>query len=155
MACYLRAAEREDMDLLFEWANEPLVRKHSFSDKEITYEEHKKWFQALLNDPNRRQYIYMKEEQPIGQVRMELDGETAKIGYSICAGMRGKGYGTLLLREACVCARRDFPDIRTFVGEVKPENRASKRAFFKAGFYEKKYTYEVSADQFDADCQGF
>ena len=37
---YLRVADASDMDLIFQWANEPLVRKNSFSTREITYKEH-------------------------------------------------------------------------------------------------------------------
>ena len=40
---YLRLAEMEDMDLLFTWANEEMVRKNSFSTRKITYEEHVIW----------------------------------------------------------------------------------------------------------------
>ena len=59
MKTYLRTAEETDMMLLFEWANELSVRQNSFSTEEISYEEHKNWFQELQRDPQRRQYIYM------------------------------------------------------------------------------------------------
>lgn len=149
MNTYLRTAAEEDVDLLFEWANDPLVRQNSFITKEIAYEEHKRWFQNLQKDPKRRQYIYMQEEEAIGQARVELDKETARISYSVRRDKRKMGFGTLLLREVCVKAKQDFPEIRTFAGEVKPDNFASQKAFLSAGFQEKKYTFEVSADKFD------
>ena len=48
MQQYLRKATIEDMDLLFQWANDPVVRKNSFSTAEISYEEHTKWYHNLL-----------------------------------------------------------------------------------------------------------
>lgn len=148
MNTYLRTAQEADIDLLFEWVNEPLVRQNSFSTKEISYGEHKKWFKDLLEDSKRRQYIYMCGEEAIGQIRMDLDKEAARISYSVRQDKRGMGFGTRLLREACVKAKQDFPGIRTFIGEVKPENVASQKAFLGAGFQGKKYTYEASADKF-------
>lgn len=39
----LRKAEQSDMDLLFEWANDPAVRKNSFRSDPIPYADHVKW----------------------------------------------------------------------------------------------------------------
>lgn len=144
---YLRAATKADMDLLFEWANDPQVRKNSFSTKKISYEEHKKWFEDLLKDKKRKQYIYVVDGKEIGQARVELDKDTAKISYSICAAKRGLGFGGLLLRMVCLQAKQDFPEILKFIGEVKPENEVSQKVFLGAGFQAKKYTYEALAEK--------
>ena len=48
MGQYLRKATIEDRDLLFQWANDPLVRKNSFSTAEIAYEEHVDWYNRVL-----------------------------------------------------------------------------------------------------------
>ena len=40
---YLRTADENDMDLLFQWANDPDVRKNSFHSEPISYETHKKY----------------------------------------------------------------------------------------------------------------
>jgi acetyltransferase-like isoleucine patch superfamily enzyme len=147
---YLRAASEADMEILFEWANEPLVRQNSFSVKEISYDEHKKWFTRLLKDPHQKQYMYIQDGEAIGQARICLDGAKAKISYSICADKRKMGYGKRILWEVCRLAKQDFPWVETFVGEVKPENTASQKAFLSAGFLEKSYTYEARANQWEA-----
>lgn len=143
---YLRKATKADTELLFQWANEPLVRQNSFSQKEIAYEEHKKWFRRLLECQDRSQYIYIYEGEPIGQVRIKIEGDQAKISYSICKEKRGQGHGKMLLRLLCEQVKNDFPEVRTLVGEVKPENRASQETFKRAGFGEKYYMYELSLD---------
>lgn len=143
---YLRPAVESDMDLLFEWANEPLVRKNSFTTKEIAYEEHKKWFYDLLKDDGCRQYIYVCNGEAVGQARVKQKGDTGEISYSVCAEKRGMGYGRRLLQMVCMRAKEDFPMIRALQGEVKPDNEASKKAFLNAGFSEKKCTYEIALD---------
>lgn len=80
---YLRDAVQEDADLLFHWANESTVRKNAFSSAEITYEEHIKWFDNMLVRKDAKQYIYM-EDEPVGQIRITVSGDTAEISYSIC-----------------------------------------------------------------------
>ena len=140
---YLRLAVKSDMDLLFEWANEPLVRKNSFSSETICYEEHKAWFERLLQNKNCRQYIYIYEGKEAGQARLTVNGENAEIGYSICAEVRGQGHGRKLLELVCRQAQQDFPEVRKLVGKVKTENTASQKAFVKAGFEETYTAFEM------------
>lgn len=135
---YLRAAEEQDMELLFVWANEPEVRRNSFSTKEILYEEHQKWFTDLLNREDCRQYIYMQDNDAVGQIRITKQGEDAEIGYSIRADKRGMGHGKKILQLACEKVSQDFPEVKKLTAKVKPNNKVSQRAFIKTGF-EKKY----------------
>lgn len=143
---YLRPAVESDMDLLFEWANEPSVRKNSFVTREITYEEHKKWFGDLLENDSCRQYIYICDEEAVGQARIRRKGNVGEISYSVCARKRGMGFGKRLLQRICVRAKEDFPMIQTLEGEVKPDNTPSRKAFLSAGFLEKKNVYERAVD---------
>lgn len=146
---YLRLAAETDGDILFDWANDPLVRKNSFSSKMISYDEHKKWFKKLLENKNCRQYIYMYEGREIGQARITMNGEEAEIGYSICAKMRGQGHGSRLLQLVCRQVQQEFPKVQKITGRVKTENLASQKAFKKAGFEETYTTFELqmSADR--------
>ncbi len=140
MQGYLRAATADDMDLLFTWANDSLVRKHSFSSHEIGYEEHKQWFAHILSSDDCRQYIYMYDAQPAGQIRLEASGGgknmNVVISYSVCAEQRGLGHGRRMLLLACEQAVWDFPRATCLIGKTKPENAASQKAFIGAGFVE-------------------
>lgn len=140
---YLRPASETDMDVLFEWANEPLVRKNSFSSEKICYEEHRKWFEGLLENENCRQYIYMYKGKETGQARITLNGENAEISYSICAKMRGQGHGSKLLQSVCRQIQQDFPEVRKLFGKVKTDNEASQKAFKKAGYEETYSVFEM------------
>jgi len=143
MSEYLRLATLDDMDLLFEWANDEAVRKNSFSSEKILYENHQKWFSNLLKKENCRQYLYCVGENPIGQVRITAEGTAAEIGYSICASHRGRGYGKKMLQLAYKQVRQDLPQVQTLFGRVKPENSASSKVFLDLGYKETYRQYEI------------
>lgn len=143
---YLRDAKNSDVDMLFDWANEASVRKNSFSTKPISYEEHVEWFQQLSKSSDCKQYIYMYEDEAIGQARISIYGDMAEIGYSICAEKRCKGHGSILLKLIRRQIRSDFPEIKKLIGKVKPDNIASQKAFLDAGYIEKYYMFELSIE---------
>ena len=151
MDSYLRLAKNTDMDLLFEWANDPSVRKNSFSSEDILYEEHQKWFDQLMKDQNCRQYIYMHHGRETGQIRLTVHGESAEISYSICPEKRGQGHGKRILELICEQVKRDFPEIMKLEGRVKPENMTSRKAFLKSGFLEEYVAYKMDIDKFITD----
>ena len=136
---YLREAEETDMDLLFSWANDPAVRKNSFRTDPIPYEDHVKWFHHVMEDKNAIQYIMMDDDIPVGQIRLNIDGEEAEIGYSIAANFRGRGYGHKILQLIVQKVQEGQPQIKKLIAKVKPENGASKKLFESEG-YEMKYS---------------
>ena len=74
MKLYLRKATENDVDILFKWANDEVVRKNSFSTGQIKYEDHLAWFDKLLKDSNRIQFILEQNDEGrtslIGQIRI-------------------------------------------------------------------------------------
>lgn len=94
---YLRKAKQGDMDMLYGWANDPAVRINSFNSEPIPYEDHVKWFNHVLDNEKILQFILMDGNVPVGQIRLNVDGEEAEIGYSIASKFRGKGYGRTIL----------------------------------------------------------
>ena len=142
----LREIEPADIDLLFEWANDPLTRKNSFHSDMIQYEDHKKWFSRMISDDSVLQYIMMEDEIPVGQIRLNLEAEKAEIGYSIAAEYRGRGYGHIILQLIKGEIRNKHPEIRKLVARVKPDNIASNRLFISEGYTPDftEYSYELS-----------
>ena len=147
MQQYLRKATIQDRDLLFQWANDTVVRKNSFSTEKISYEEHVNWYNHILNSDNCVQYIYMDSECPVGQVRITQKGDAAEISYSICAEKRALGYGTKLLSLISEKVWDEFPHVKKIYGEVKPENTASQKAFLHAGYTETYRVFEMVKDK--------
>lgn len=145
MCLYLRKVEPTDVDLLYEWANDPAVRQNAFHTEPIPYEDHVKWFAKMLADPSVYQYILYRGEFPIGQIRLNVKDGEALVDYSISAKHRGKGYGSALLQlmKKQVLADEKTEEITgviKIVGQVKYENSASARAFEKCGFTKRELT---------------
>lgn len=141
----LRKATAEDMGLLYDWANDPIVRKNSFNSAFISYETHQKWFRNMMSDESVLQYILMDDETPIGQIRLNVEGEEAEIGYSISEEYRGKGFGRKILQMIVAEVKENYPEIKRMVAKVKPENVASNKLFVSEGYEEKYscYTMEI------------
>lgn len=154
---YLRSVCEEDKDILLKWANDPLVRKNSFSSEYIKREVHEAWFYQMMNNPMVYQYIMEKKkdnsncyECPIGQIRLVIFESRAEISYSIAAMERGKGYGNLMLELIKDEVRLHHPQIRELRAKVKLQNEYSKKIFKKAGFVER-----VCSDEIIFDSNGF
>ena len=134
MEAYLRRVTEQDRDLLFQWANDEDVRKSSFSSGKISYEEHCEWFDKMMKNEQCIQWILEANNQPVGQIRINIDGENAEIGYSVCRERRGEGFGKLMLNLAMQYIQENLPIIKKMVARVKPENIASKKAFVNNGY---------------------
>ena len=133
---YLRTVRKEDMDLLFQWANDREVRQNAFHTEPISYEEHQRWFSEHIGSGREICYILMESEEPIGQVRLSVSGDEAEISYSIKGEKRGQGYGNEILRLMIEKVREDYPGIIWLTAKVKPRNMASASCFIRNGFDE-------------------
>ncbi len=134
----LRKAVMEDMDLIYEWANDPVVRQNSFHSDPIPYEVHKAWFQRIMSDASVLQFIMMEEDIPVGQIRLNVDDDEAEISYSIGDTFRGKGYGHKILQLIAELVKKEYPEIRNLIAKVKPGNDPSNK-LFETENYEMSY----------------
>ncbi|SIQ30342.1 GNAT family N-acetyltransferase [Halanaerobium kushneri] len=131
---HLRKVKADDIDLLFKWVNEKTVRNNAFHQEKISYKEHQKWFNKKLNSKKSHIYILLKNRNPIGQIRIDIDKKIGEIDYSIIKDERGNGYGTLLLNLLIDEIENNDLSIKKVIGEVKKTNKASEKAFLKADF---------------------
>ena len=139
----IRKAEPTDIKLLYNWVNDSAVRENSFNSNHISYEEHEKWFSKIMADENVYQYILMDNGLAVGQIRLNIDGNIAEIGYSIAKEFRGKGYGKMLLQLIVEEVEKNLPHVNSLVAKVKPNNISSKKSFESAGFITKYLYYEL------------
>ena len=129
-----RKANLTDINIYFKWINEHEVREKSFNSSLVKWEDHVKWFNDKLNDPNYSFYIFQHYNDYIGQVRIhKVDEINSFIGVSICINHRGLGYGSKILQEAC---SDYFKSSKTTIinAYIKFGNISSKKIFEKAGF---------------------
>ncbi len=136
----LRKVREEDCELLWRWANDPEVRRVSFSSEPILWEEHKNWFRSKISDQNCIFYIALeKNDIPIGQTRFDIKGDEANISISLDKIYRGKGYGNELIK---ISSERIFNDskVNLIHAYVKNSNKISAISFLKAGYIQKEIT---------------
>jgi UDP-2,4-diacetamido-2,4,6-trideoxy-beta-L-altropyranose hydrolase len=137
----LRRATSDDMMLYFEWANDPDVRKNSFSQEPIALDAHRSWFAKKLSDDNAALYVMEVGGIAAGQIRFDMVAEEvnerlAEIDFSLDHKFRGQGFGATILTLGVKAFIRDTPKPIMIQGSVKNANIASRRAFFNAGFTE-------------------
>lgn len=94
----IRSARAEDVDLLYKWSNDELVRAQSFSSEVIPYETHCNWFKQKLVDAKSTLLIIEIDEVPAGIVRFDEKEDGAVIGVSIDKDFRGKGLGSKFIK---------------------------------------------------------
>lgn len=133
---YLRRANSGDIDLLFRWANDGVTRENAFNTHEILYADHQKWFSEKLSSSDSVIYIYCEEDTPIGQARIDVDGDTGLISYSVDSAHRLRGHGGRLLALLETTVLSDLPSMKLLVGRVKKTNIASQHKFEQL-MYEK------------------
>jgi len=139
MSLRLRKVEYADMELLFGWANDDVVRANAFHTEKIPYESHRQWFENMIADVNIYQYILCEGEMPIGQIRLNIEDGTATIDYSVASKQRGRGYGSRMLQlMQTQLATDNISHVTKIVGQVKYKNHASARVFEKCGFARKE-----------------
>jgi UDP-2,4-diacetamido-2,4,6-trideoxy-beta-L-altropyranose hydrolase len=134
----LRPVRQKDCRLLWEWANDPVVRENSFNSTPVQWNEHQNWFRQKLADPRCFIYIITGEEGvPLGQVRFDINPDgIAEVDISTDVKERNKGYGSTALKLACqyILGKSNTTKV---LAHIKEDNEASIRVFTKAGFANK------------------
>ncbi len=129
----LRRANLDDAKSLWDWANDPSVRKNAFHTEPIPWASHLGWLTKKLQSPDCLIWIGHTDEASVGQIRFDVNGSEATIDISIDAKQRGHGFGLELLIKGLA----QFFDIKSAnkIGAlVKHENTASQAIFTAAGF---------------------
>jgi spore coat polysaccharide biosynthesis predicted glycosyltransferase SpsG/RimJ/RimL family protein N-acetyltransferase len=133
----MRLATSADSEQYLIWANHPDVRRNAIQTAQILSDDHHRWFQNRLKDPDTFLFVGFWKNQPIGQVRFDLHDATFEIDYSVDEAFRGKGFGEMLIRHGMeAIGISEKKDLRV-VGLVRPENIASCEVFRKLGFVEE------------------
>lgn len=130
----LRKVSEKDCRLIWKWANDPKVRAESFTSKAIPYSDHVIWFERKINDPDCHLYIAENSDgKSVGQVRFELDENSATISISLDHKFRSRGYGTKIIALASQ-KLFEISEVNIIHAYIKKGNVASELAFQKAGF---------------------
>ena len=137
-AISLRLAIAADEALLLQWANDPQVRVNSFSPEPIAPDDHHRWFQKGLSDPNRLLLIATAVDGcPIGQIRFDrqpANPSEAAVDLSLDRCARGNGLAAALIRLGLQAMEQSWGPTVEVLAEVLGSNTASNACFARVGF---------------------
>ena len=130
----IRAANREDVDLLFSWVNDPESMSAKLKTRQpISKENHDKWFEERLRDKDTGIWIGEIDNRPIGQVRLQLDQGMMEIDVFVASDYRNLGAARFLIDYAAARHAENWPDRQIFA-RIRHENFPSKHLFLKGGY---------------------
>lgn len=134
-ALAVRRAVPDDCEDLWKWRNDPVVRKVSFNQEEISLDAHRQWFEIKLKDPNVSIYILEDNgDVKLGQVRFEANGDMASIHVNMNPAFIGRGLGKYAISEGTRVFLQERPGISCVKAEVFADNLSSQKVFEKAGY---------------------
>ncbi len=123
----IRKAKKDDLYDYYNWVNDKQVRKNSFKETKIKFENHKKWFYDQLKFPKKNfLYVFGTKNILLGQTRLNLSHKTAKIDYSIDKDFRQRGLGYEMLKK--ILKKRELTN-KSLYAEVKIFNTTSINIF--------------------------
>lgn len=97
----IRPMVHADLDLVLAWRNHPDVRRYMYTQHEITYEEHQRWFDRSSPDPKKHLLVFEVNQQPLGFVNFNEAGSGGIADWGFYAAPTApKGSGRLLGRTA-------------------------------------------------------
>lgn len=123
-----RTVQKEDCLKIFEIANDDEVRRFSFNSEKISLENHKKWFNNILEDNLVNFYVLEYKNDLIGQLRLDFDEVYPVISISLNKKYRGFGLSKILLAKGL-----DLIDGKV-IAYIKKENIRSISFFKSMGF---------------------
>lgn len=130
----LRPAAAADCDPIYHWRNADEVRRCSGNSASIALDAHRRWFAAVLADPERQIMLGEIGGRVIGVLRYDRDATVATISVYLTPGNLGQGLGPALIAQGSDWLRAHWPQVETIEARVKPDNPASAAAFAAAGF---------------------
>jgi len=129
----VREVGQLDLRGIFELSNHPSVRDASFRGAPISWQEHVRWFAAMMRDPLCGFYVAESEGRIAGQVRFRQEGARTIVSISIAPCFRGRGVGAELYRRA-LAAFRSHHHASEVVARIKERNTEAIAFFRKLGF---------------------
>jgi UDP-2,4-diacetamido-2,4,6-trideoxy-beta-L-altropyranose hydrolase len=131
---FLRPADMDDCQLIWEWANDPEVRRQSFSTEYIPWEKHVVWYRNIMSSPDCDLFIVCNSgNEPIGQVRFECSKESAVISGSVDKRHRNLRFASAVIKGAC-CRVFNEREVKIINAYVKPGNTMTVKLLERAGF---------------------
>ena len=138
----IKQAGKDDLKNIFEWRNNKKIRDVSINSAPISWEEHQRWFDAVLTNKNCLLVIGTTGNKTVGVARFDIANIEAEVSIYLVpeGGFAGHGHNLLMSAERWLNVKR--PEIKHIYASVLPENDTSKNLFLASGYYENKIRYQ-------------
>jgi UDP-2,4-diacetamido-2,4,6-trideoxy-beta-L-altropyranose hydrolase len=130
----MRIANEEDSPKLFEWRNHPSIRSVSRNADPITWEDHQKWFAAVLASQDRVLLVGQIGNVSVGVVRFDKQEDCAEVSIYLVPDSNHSGQGRNLLLSAERWLKANRPEIECIRASVLGGNKPSHRLFLGADY---------------------
>jgi len=131
-ALSLRPIVAGDVEIMFQWQQDPSTREYARHSAVPSRSEHEAWFQQRLRNPDCLFNMILKDQEPVGVLRFDRLNDkknTFEISILIAPLHRKKGFAASALH----LARKIFPSL-AFYAEVHSDNKASHQLFLSTGY---------------------
>ena len=132
----LRKLKAKDIDFLYKLVNDSDVRKNSIISDNISYKNHKKWFNKKLEQIQNKDckiYILTLNKKRVAQIRLDKEEDFWIVDISVDKKFRGFGFASKMLNLLQNKLQNEI-----LVACVKNTNLASKKLFESCGFTNTK-----------------
>ncbi len=143
-AVSLSVAGSKEMEKIFTWRNDPVVRHFSSNHDKIDFEQHKKWYEKALKDPDIHILTGSVSNEDVGVLRFEISGDEAEVSIYLVNKMFNRGYGRALVNAGEIWLTSNFPAVKYIVAEVLPDNEISMKMFEMCGYQLSNIKYRKS-----------
>jgi RimJ/RimL family protein N-acetyltransferase len=129
----LRPVRKEDQRILYDWANDSLVREQSFDKTPIDLAQHKLWFEKKFCCNHTRMWIMSDGKCLCGFVRVTRSTTIGTLSYLIPKPHRDQKLAQRMLIMAIrlICIEWSALSIATY---TIPNNIASNKSLRRVGF---------------------
>lgn len=137
-SCKLRPMREGDLRTVLSWRNSERIRAVSFTEHEITWEEHLAWYERCKTDDSIRPMLFECHNQPTGVVRfsrIDRSAGSAEWGFYLGNPNAPKGSGAAMGFLALEHAFGEL-GLNEVLGEAFVSNEASVRYHERLGFRE-------------------
>lgn len=134
----LRPVTLDDCKMVFGWRNDPFILTHGSQNREVSWDEHERWFQETVVERRRKMFIVLYQDTPIGQLRFDRERQQdCVISVYLLKAYTGQGLGVQAIRAGCVAIFEAW-EVDRVIACVRTDNPSGRAAFLKAGFAEKE-----------------
>lgn len=132
---YLRKAVESDSEQVFNLSNDPSVRQNSINTLPIEWEGHQNWYADKIGRDDYAFFLaFDKKDNFIGQIRFDLNNDSAVTSISISGDFRGKGLSKKIIQMGCSKIFSEHHQLKNIIAYIRPENNVSINSFTSSGF---------------------